>query len=105
MENCRKLVAGPGFEPRFTASKAGVLPLDDPAKSVLLDFTLMVTYPTTVKRFDLASERCYSVSMKNGAQKQAINREHLILAVTIIVAVAAVIVALFATGTINIPLG
>lgn len=27
----RKNIAGPGLEPGFSASKAGVLPLDDPA--------------------------------------------------------------------------
>jgi hypothetical protein len=29
------VVAGLGFEPRLTASKAAVLPLDDPAKDVI----------------------------------------------------------------------
>ena len=31
-----KLAAGPGFEPRLVASKATVLPLDDPAMANFL---------------------------------------------------------------------
>ncbi len=29
---CNRLAAGLGFEPRYPAPEAGVLPLDDPAK-------------------------------------------------------------------------
>ena len=31
-----KMAGGPGFEPGFTASKAAVLPLDDPPSGVRL---------------------------------------------------------------------
>lgn len=34
-----ELVAGLGFEPRYTASKAVVLPLDDPAAELILATT------------------------------------------------------------------